>query len=1048
MKYPFALLLCISWILPSSAVPAFARKSSDNSPRFKEMPQPAVAPAGLGGVPLRSAAAADTFNLGWFSFDSAGLGNPQGWTTVDLTTQPLHWHVASGAGELDGGNLGNLLPLEGNQSMWCGQAPSSDPPYCGWASLPGYGNGWDQIFLGNTLPGDSARISYKVFWDSEPGYDGTTFEWSGDGGLTWARFPVAPGLTARTEIYDGGPATLVETFTQGGMTTVQFRYRFTADGAWSDEDGLWPTDGAILLDSISVDTWAAGIPAFSNFEDFEGAAEGDTAAGMWTATVPEPFGDFGSLYRGATLLQEDPCFTDLTFLWGWFDDPARTGYWCHVPDPRPDVGAMPYGNSQGQYIGNEIWSPPIDNIGAGSEYRLEFLTYRDLALDNMQFYIWSVRSVDAAGCPGTWNNDNYVYFGGQKDWIRTSFQVGAHLDPTAPRIQLSIGVRDMCGVWYCFGENCHSHAPLIDEVHIKRINVVGPQFVIRHIDLFQDNFAADGTLTGTARADAANDIAPFSSPTILPGDSVTMDITNLGTDAFTGEGPAGYVFVAVWPQGQAAKTGADIEAPETRANLAAAGGKRYPLVAGPVLGGVQWYQFRMDTSFTNGGAPVADRWAIDLNDNLFTPGDTVCYFFGADNGAGNATYFHRKLNGQGGNWATTDILEAANSPMEFTILPAGGNTRGGDILYVDDTDDRGGPAQLYFDTAFDYLALRDKIDRYDVLGPSSGVSNSLGARVQNVATQIMGPYRNIIWNSGNLSSNLINDGGTVSGGGSLDKSPDFSLIFRFLDTHTNHPGFYYSADDGAYDWHYQMIGPDAVNTRSIYMNFNLDPSAPNGDHKTGGEPVSPVLDAVGPIGFATADRLVAYGGCPGINDFDLLQATGLSVAEFNNAATGKTYVLSQTTPNAAGSVARFVMSGFSYHYIRDLGAPGAAPARVTHLQHILQFLQNAPPGPSGFDKPKFNNVLDPSYPNPFNPGTTIPFEIKKSGHVSLKIYNVSGQLVKTLLDGELPAGRYAKEPFNRWDGTNDAGQPVGSGVYFYRILTRTFTKTMKLVVLR
>ncbi len=1051
MKKKFTSMLCVFLVLTSLTALAHAKKVPAKRYQFTEQAQPAPPPAELASSTPLASTASDTFNLGWFSFDVAGTGDPQGWTTVDLTDQLIFWHVASGTGELNGGNLGNLLPLEGVKSMWCGQAPSSSPLLCGWATLPGYGNGWDQILVSNPLPGDSVRISYKVFWDSEPDYDGTTVEYTGDGGATWMPWPVGVGFTARPNVYDGGPQTLVESFTAGALTTVQLRYRFRADGAWSDEDGLWPTDGGVLVDSITVTTWAGGVQASTNFEDFEGAAEGDTVVGIWTATVPEPFGDFGALYHGTTLLQEDPCFTDITSLWAWFDDPAITNYNCHLPDPRPDVGAVRFGDrwGDGGFIANEIWSPQLANIGTGNEYRLEFLTYRDLPLDNLIFYIWSVRSIDASGCPSEWKNDNFVFFGGQKDWIRNPFQVGAHIDPTAPEIQVSIGVRDMCIVWCnLFGVGgCHSHAPLIDAVHLKRVDVIGPRFVVRHIDLFQDNFSSDGTITGTALANSANDIASTSSPTIQPGDSVTLSITNLVPDPLSGMGPAAYAYVAVWPQGQVSKAGVNIEAPETRlATGGGAFGKRWPLVASPMLGGVQWYQFRMDTAFTRVGAALADRFAIDLNDNLFTPGDTICYFFGGSDGLGNETFFHRTLSGQGANNITDDILEAASSPMEFTILPAGGFLRGGHILYVDDTDDRGGPAQLYFDTAFDFLQMLDMVDRYDVLGPSSGVSNSLGARVQNTGTQIIGPYRTIIWNSGNLSSTLINDGGVFAGGGSADKSPDFSLIFEFLDTHPNNPGFYYSADDGPSDWAWILRGANAVNTRSIYMNFDLDPAA-WGDHKLAGEPLSPVLDGVGPA--TLGEQLIAFGGCPTINDFDLLLPTGSSGAEMINSATGKTYMVSQSTLNAVGTAARVVLSGFSFHYIRDVGTPGSVPARVTHLKDILTTLFNIVPPPTGFDGvPQYTNALEPNYPNPFNPTTHITFEIKTRGHVTLRIYNVAGQVVRTLVNEELAAGRYENRRFNVWDGTNDAGQEVGSGVYFYRLKATNFTQTRKLVLLK
>ncbi|MEE9271358.1 MAG: T9SS type A sorting domain-containing protein [Candidatus Krumholzibacteria bacterium] len=1024
-------------------------------PRVQPRPMAPVIPENLPPdiqrllpAPRHSSVASDTFHLGWYSFDTGGAPDPQGWTSHDLTEQiDIMFHVADGA-ELDGGNGGNLLPLEGSQSMWCGMAPNTAAPFCNWATLPGYGHGWAQWLKTGSQTGDSLRISYKVFWDSEPGYDGTALQYSGDGGATWQDLPVGQGLTYRPNIYDGGPLTLVESFTAGGLTSVDLRFAFTSDGAWSDEDGLWPTDGAILLDSITIETFSGGVSNGVRFSNFELESPGDLTDGVWTGTVPAPFGDFAALYPGVAVFQDlDPCFTNLSSLWGFFDDPASTNWACHLPDPRPEQGAVPFGRD-GLYIKNEIWSPLIANFGSGNEFRLEVLTYRDLPLDNLLFDTWSVRSW-IGGCPGPWLTNQVCCPFINRAWHRTSRDISFLVDPAAEQIQVAVGVADMCGVWCnIFGTGaCHSQGPLFDNVHVKRINVVGPRWVIRHLDLFQDNFAEDGTLTGTARADAANDIASTSSSTIQPGDSVTMDITNIGTDAFTGEGPAGYVYVAVWPQGQAGKTGADIEAPETRANLSAAGGKRWPLVASPVLAGTQWYQFRMDTALTAAGAALADRFSIDLNDNLFTPGDTVCYFFGGDDGSGNATYFHRTLNGQGSNHTTDDINEAASSPMEFTILPAGGFLRGGEILYVDDTDDRGGPAQLFFDTAFDlWNRHREFVDRYDVLGPSSGVSNSLGSRVKNVQNQIIAPYRAIIWNSGNLSSTLINDGGWQSGGGSADKSPDFDLIFTFLDQHTDNPGVYYSADDAATDWANVLIGTAAVNTRATYMNFNLDPLAPGGDHKNAGEPISPVLDGVDL--WNAGEQLIALGGCPLINDFDLLQATGLSVAAYNNLATGKTYVLSQATPNSAGSTARFVLSGFSFHYIRDVGTPGAVPVRATHLKNIMRFMMSGPPtNPTGFDEPlQFVNGLEPNYPNPFNPTTTIRYSIKERAHVSLRIYNAAGQLVRTLVNEVRTPNPEGLEA--TWDGRSNAGQSVSSGVYFYRLVTKGFTRTRKMVLLK
>ncbi len=83
---------------------------------------------------------------------------------------------------------------------------------------------------------------------------------------------------------------------------------------------------------------------------------------------------------------------------------------------------------------------------------------------------------------------------------------------------------------------------------------------------------------------------------------------------------------------------------------------------------------------------------------------------------------------------TNAISEAMASPCEWSVLPDAGRNPGdlGDILLVDDADDRGGPAQLYFDWAFKLMNMEDRVDRFDVLGPSSVVANSLAGRVKNI----------------------------------------------------------------------------------------------------------------------------------------------------------------------------------------------------------------------------------------------------------------------------------------------------------------------------
>jgi hypothetical protein len=88
--------------------------------------------------------------------------------------------------------------------------------------------------------------------------------------------------------------------------------------------------------------------------------------------------------------------------------------------------------------------------------------------------------------------------------------------------------------------------------------------------------------------------------------------------------------------------------------------------------------------------------------------------------------------------------------------------------------------------------------------------------------------------------------------------------------------------------------------------------------------------------------------------------------------------------------------------------------------------------------------LDQNHPNPFNPRTTISFTAPEPGHVKLAVYSPDGRLVRTLVDGSLPAG--FKEV--SWDGKDAHGVPVSSGVYFYRLETGKQTLARKMVYLK
>jgi hypothetical protein len=1041
MKYLrvlFVVFLCVALTAATGYAKDVGKQNNNQQVRHFKSFRNAVQDLGMAPVtqPLRAPAVAETTWLGTWNFNaSPSCDDEAGWTHLDRTWGgDPYWHVDDFDG-LGGGDYGLLLPLEGNQSAWCGtRGDISSPTLCGYQTLPGYGNSWEQYLCSAcfTVTGDVV-FNYLVAWDSEPGFDPTFIEYDlcDD---NW--MDIESSANSRIGgAYHGFSPAILDTVVIGESLhsgTVRLRFHFSSDAGFSDEDGIWNTDGAILIDSMVVMDGSGLV----SYEDFESASVGDNGSGDWNSCNPPGFGDFAHLYSGLNVLQEDPCANDITCLWTFFTG-STANYDC---GGHPEVEAIPFVNSRGQYIQDHIVSPVIPWVGTGSVAELAFNVYRDLPLDNLVFYEWQVRSW-FGDCPSAWITDWSVSFGPNKDWFGEVFQFGQYVEMGATGVQLSIGVRDMCGYW-C-GDvgtgSCHSHAPLFDNVRIYRISTSGPQWNVRDFDLFQDNFASDGTLTGTVRIDAAQDILALSNPNILPGDSAVVRVSDpqsgLDVDAYTGFGPAVYGFVRVDPPGTAKSGPALSDDPY-----------RFPVVDSLLsAGGDRWYVVRCDTAFAAPGrdSPVPDFYCLDLNDDLLTPGDTLWFFFGAKSADVAGTwdyYFHASHAtdgiGIGAKLHTADIEEAMNNAEEMTCLPAAGLAVGSDILYVDDFSGRNG--QPFFDTAFQQLDILDKVDRFDIRRPDSNIGNGLGSRVLNVYEQLIPVYRKIIWHSGNLNDGLIGDGEAAS-----EKSDDFLTLLTFIDQSNRAPGLWITGDYNATEWA-TMVSTSALTMRNVYMNFNVRTM----DHKTLGLPVSPrVIGATGGAfdNITGPDTMLVFGGCPLINEFDVLEPTGMSTAEaYYEGNTGFAAILSQRTLNAQNTMASVLLSGYSYHYIRD-DRPVGMMDRVVHLQKVLEFLGNTTDPPVAVDPSSYTYSLRQNRPNPFNPITTIEFTIKERGMVSLRIYNVAGQLIRTLVDDVKSPGEVHTAT---WDGRNDAGQAVSSGVYFYKLASGDFVQTKKMVLLK
>ena len=112
------------------------------------------------------------------------------------------------------------------------------------------------------------------------------------------------------------------------------------------------------------------------------------------------------------------------------------------------------------------------------------------------------------------------------------------------------------------------------------------------------------------------------------------------------------------------------------------------------------------------------------------------------------------------------------------------------------------------------------------------------------------------------------------------------------------------------------------------------------------------------------------------------------------------------------------------------------------LEQLLEALRQAETIPA-------ETALLPNYPNPFNPETWIPYQLAEPAEVSISIYAADGKLVWTLNLGYQLVGIYAsRSRAAYWDGNNELGEPVASGIYFYTLTASEFTSTRKMLIMK
>jgi hypothetical protein len=949
----------------------------------------------------------------------------------------------------------------------------------GFVSAPGYGNSWNDILdwsgLTNPTINTLVRLVFDYNHDTEPAYDFFYVEIDSAGFWT-------PLLAIDGDNRDGGnqfttPAHFDESvlftplmYTGTPAYNVGLRLRFQSDGAWSDEDGLWPTSGAVQADNIQV--LFNGVPV-TQYGD--GTATFESPGGVlddegWTPRAADFVGDFSRVHP--QLRDIDPCRTNLTPQIGFIDDgrppnnaPGLTTGGSSSPNWSYGVpGGWVVNYNGGLTNGatplyNEMWSPEIlwddpnsteDDVLNGGAF-MRFMVWQHLPLDNGMFWIWSVRS-KASGEPWSpWRNRNFVYFGDRGGTYNINqVEVSDLMEMDPEYIQISLGVIDLADAFELSGNDA-TPSPMFDNVSFWRYGLPGPAFSSRNIDLFNDGFATSGAwdhaadpLAMSVRMDMAQDINSGTTFNV-PGDSIIADVVAVVPGTALDGNPRLKWILEANPLFDGVRT-----LPGTASSLPA-----------NAEGWNRWFgSVDGDSARTANGFTVQDRFFFDIphdgpaNVNapyqssepaMVFPGDRVRYFLEATDTDANTTTMPADTSGFMSGIAYSRVQTIRALP---TVVPGSPDPVQPDLLLINDFGHRGGENDWLH--AFGQIGMEEDkdYDVYTVRGPSSQVSNGIGSAGAHGATgdQLRG-YEYILYMCGDLSDGLLSDG---TGSGVNDKGDDISTLTAWHQLAGDRYIAYFGDNLASF---LARSGPSGLTYLTTVLGVN---SVDSDVRDEVGGSATPIVEPTGtPAGVFSQDY-VAWGGCLAINTFDSILPMPGAIASHQFTDGSEVFLPSasvwyerteviDSTPYTRVDVT--FPYGFVYVIDRNLNkGPGGISSRSLLLQELLEGFGKTTGGTAPVAVPPGTPTrftVETNRPNPFNPATTIRFTAPSRGHVSVKIYSLRGEHVATLLDRVVEAGSHPVV----WRGMDDNGRGVSSGVYFYQVqgFDRTVTKKMALV---
>ncbi len=991
-----------------------------------------------------------------------------GWTGVDFTaTLPGNYFRV-----MDDATLtppSGVCIIDGSKSLWCG-ATTPECVQLRYADKrgSGYGNGWNYAVRTPSYDysdGDeiTLRYDYKVevhLTDQAVVYVQAyvSGQWQPD--LTQVSWPWHSGN------YSGGEVIDLDSYLPSDATKFRIYFHFNSNSYASDQDGMFGSwCGACGFDNYRLEG------DVTDSENFENVAVGGLPSGWSTASIPA-CGTYVFAAHTADLttpINLDPCVTAIPGNCSMGDTVI-----CMFDQGEP---AYPHPLCQN----NLAMSPVIDLTGhPGIPGRvLVSEVFADLEFSDHVFMYWKIRywPYSHPDSSSPWLSDDFVYYtdGGPTcyTWIN---DVSGYVPPSAEKVQVGLGVVNYCDEepW---GMSCSyecNETPYFDNVSFGIFGSdEAPYIAMRELDYWQDQFAEDGTLNPTSTADTRtpnNIMGSYDTTPPIFGDTLVCRgaADNMRCDfvfRMPTVGPQQPVthpfFTTRFPT---VTTGAWQSARMDTAEVASPDGSYRNVIP-------EWWMCTFHESDPVAIANGLPELTEILPNNLFVPGTRIEYFVKSAYVATPGLVF-------------TIPDTTGGTFEEFEILPmmrddGMGSVEWPCLIVVDHFGQRGNWFERNSDRIERHLAILGyDYDMFNKLAPSADQRNGIGRWPVNPG-QIGGPgtdkynwgpgatlaqfvgYKHCILNAGNIFHHSIEE-------------PDVDIFTPWLTEFTgpeyqrtmwisgDHicralsiwvpwgPPFLTNVLCATYvSWSYS----------DVYMDFTY---------------CLPMNGLAGNIACTPKDWYLRMNGCPRkYNEIGLSGAAGCSaVAEVEYDSQGPVTldIANDNGPALAGvSNSVFVPSGSNYKtytegydfcVIRDDDSLwptsrncGPDNFIATWMNCVLSWFGCVTSicGPSTvidvsesrIVNTPFTTSLSQAFPNPMNPIARIQYSIGTPGKVALRIFDVSGRVVKTLVDNTKSTGEYSVA----WDGTNDHGRQVGGGVFFYQLEAPGYRSAKKIVIL-